>query len=483
MREEDLNYFETPDFLESLEKYEQSIRSNMPIYMDADELTDIAEYYMIRQQEDCANKAISLAVQLHPESVDPQIFLARQEMFHDRLDNAHRICNAIYDQNDREVIFLNAELLIREQKVSQAIQLLKEAESNLESDQAMFAYDCAGIFVDYSLWKEAMEWIERMLLLQPQHPNGLLIKGEILVMQGLYQEAIILLNSILDQDPYKVAAWNLLAEAQESIELFQEALDSVEYVLAIDENNRHALLIKANCLFHLNHLTEAHAMYQAFLQNNNEDDTIYYLDAVCLTQLERYHEAAEMLDKANEISRGFSREQFNIYIQQAHVESRLRNLNKAIDALQKAKAISNEENSFDYELLLGHIYLENECYAEAEKCFGCALEKTKDKRGTLLMIGVAFAECNRYNEALTIFNLMMKLFGDDESRSAKPYLAYCYYQIGDQKNFLSYLKESISISRETTEFLFSSIFPNIIPEEYYLYAFKSVYGRYPEEKE
>lgn len=483
MYEDEQNYFKEPEFLEILEKYESSLRNGIPIYMDADELTDIAEYYMLRHKEKQANEAITLAVQLHPTSVDPQIFLARQEMFHDHLEKAHRICDAIADQNDREVIFLNAELLIREQQVAKACQLLENISEKLEEGKTMFIYDCAGIFMDYALWDKALEWTERILAQNAKHLDALLIKSEAMLMKGEYKEVIEQLNHLLDQDPYLTIAWNLLAEAQGATGLYQEAIESVEYVLAIDEHNRRALLTKANCLFHLNHLEEAHTLYQAFMKANEEDDTICYLDAVCLAQLERYGEAADLLERANEIGDCMSREQFNIYMQQMHVESHLHHLEKAITALQNAMELAPEGFTPDYELLLGHIYLENGYYAEAEQCFEWALDKSKDKRATMLMIGVAFAESQHYSEALKVLNAMVQMFGDEKGYSAKPYLAYCYYQTGDNQKFLQNLKEAVSNSRETTELLFSTIFPDILPDEYYLYAFKATYGRFPEVNE
>lgn len=49
MRSEDLAYFEEEEFLECLAKYEKAIQDGLQPYMDADELTDIAEYYMIKK--------------------------------------------------------------------------------------------------------------------------------------------------------------------------------------------------------------------------------------------------------------------------------------------------------------------------------------------------------------------------------------------------------------------------------------------------
>ena len=137
MREEDDEvYFNDPEFLEYLQKYEQARENGEPIYMDAEELTDIAEFYMTQNREEDANEAISLALSLHPDSVDPLIFLSRQQMFHDNLDEAKEIAYSIPDQSDRETIFLWAELLIRSDKPDEALQfIISKLEEQEEGEE------------------------------------------------------------------------------------------------------------------------------------------------------------------------------------------------------------------------------------------------------------------------------------------------------------------------------------------------------------
>ena len=79
--EEDEEYFRNPEFRKALAKYEEAIRQGEPVYMEADELTDIAEFYMTRDRQQDADRVIELAVALHPDSVDPQVFLARRQLF------------------------------------------------------------------------------------------------------------------------------------------------------------------------------------------------------------------------------------------------------------------------------------------------------------------------------------------------------------------------------------------------------------------
>ena len=88
-----------------------------------------------------------------------------------------------------------------------------------------------------------------------------------------------------------------------------------------------------------------------------------------------------------------------------------------------------------------------------------------------------------YGTALSLLETFMEEYKGKEGVVAIPYLAYCYKQMHDQENFLKYLRKAVSADREITECLVADDYPSIQPEEYYLYAFKNAYGRFPEDWE
>lgn len=68
--EESNKYYQSRHFLRLLHRYEKAISEGQTPYMEADELTDIAEYYMTGKQDAKANRAIQAAIDMHPDSVD-----------------------------------------------------------------------------------------------------------------------------------------------------------------------------------------------------------------------------------------------------------------------------------------------------------------------------------------------------------------------------------------------------------------------------
>ena len=113
------SYFEDPEFKEALEKYEGMVKNHTPAYFDADELTDIAEYYASKGRQIEAEAAIDFALQLHPNDTDALIFRARSLAMKGRLDEAYMVMDLIEDRSDREVRFLKADLLMEEKRMAQ----------------------------------------------------------------------------------------------------------------------------------------------------------------------------------------------------------------------------------------------------------------------------------------------------------------------------------------------------------------------------
>lgn len=156
MSTEDLSYFQEEEFKKNLALYEQMLQGGQSVYLEADELTDIAEYYLVQNDTDKAMACIQYALNIHPGSIDPLIFLARQKMFNGDIEGAKTIRDCITDPNDREVIFLNAELLLREGKEQEATTYLSEKAETEEEDAALFAYDTATLFWITAIWNRQL---------------------------------------------------------------------------------------------------------------------------------------------------------------------------------------------------------------------------------------------------------------------------------------------------------------------------------------
>ena len=82
---EDREYFESKGFQEILKQYEESAKSGYAIYMDGDDLADIADYYQLQGRTEEADAVINLALAYNPEAVGP--LLTRHRLWPQTLRN------------------------------------------------------------------------------------------------------------------------------------------------------------------------------------------------------------------------------------------------------------------------------------------------------------------------------------------------------------------------------------------------------------
>ena len=476
-------YYQSRHFLRLLHRYEKSVSEGHVPYLEADELTDIAEYYMTGKQDAKANQAIQAAIDMHPDSVDPQIFLARQRMFYGQLDEAHAIVDAITEQDDCEVIYIRAELLIKEGHADQASDFLLEQMGKMQDNLDSYLYDATSIFMDYDQWELASEWLEQLRDAFPTHPRLPILEAEIHMGLDDYETALTMLKKILDEEPYSSEAWNLLSETYVALEMYPEALEAADFSLAINPQDSDALLMKGNAYMHEDEMEKAIEHYTKYLETQPDDLSVLISLIICYTNEERYKEALPLLDKAEQYARKLPEREADlpqIYQLRAYVLSRIDKSAEALATIAKAREISDQSLAWKFDMSEGDIYLQIRDTKQAEQCFVAALEKSPEQGETLFNIALSYSNAGYYDVAIDLLDDVWTIYGTQEGKFVVPYLASCYLYKNDMANFLDYLKLAPQCDREATLYLFRDRYPDIAPEEYYAYAYKEIYGVFPE---
>ena len=292
---DDYTYFQDHEFRTSLAAYERMQAGGEMAELDAETLTDIAEFYAMSQRTDDANRCIQYALSFYPDSVDPKIFLARQQMFLGNLKKAWDICNDIAEQADREVIFLRAELYLQGQQKERAFELLYETYLHDKEDAAEFLYDSIGILKDYGHTEKALDWAEMLREHFPDYLPAIALQAEIYNQMEDFGTAAMLLDKYLYESPFDTQAWIQMGEAQMGLEHYKEALEAVDYVLAINSEHAEALLLRGNILYNSGEVREALRHYRMFLAYYPDDISTICLEIQCMIDLKENETAIERL--------------------------------------------------------------------------------------------------------------------------------------------------------------------------------------------
>ena len=261
MKDNFAQYFDKPEFRASLARYEEMQLSGNSSYFEATELTDIAEYYAMNNEPHRAEEALDYAIRLHPENLDALIFKARARLINGHLSEAINIADSITDQNDREVLFLKAELFLANQQHRQANDIFR-ALIETEAYEADTYTDIIDLLVDNVQTDLANEWIEEAIT---RHPNNKLLMESTAysyVQQERYDEAIALYNQLLDLDAYSTLYWEELGKIYFAREEYDRAIEAFEFAIAINDNDHYyAMYAVANCYFNIGNYEKAEEYY------------------------------------------------------------------------------------------------------------------------------------------------------------------------------------------------------------------------------
>lgn len=461
MLEEDEKYFEGKRFRRMLQRYEEAMQQRGTLYMEADELTDIAEYYAMNNRMDEANKAIQLARSLHPESVDPQVFLSRQQMFLGNMDKAYELANSISDQEDREVFFLRAELLLNEEKKAEAKAYLMNIYQTLskEDEPDYFLFDSAALLYDYSAWQETMDLLD---ILRSQYaPMGKAQRLHIctLLELGRYKEVVREAETYLEEHPYEVAIWVIKGEAEANLDKLEAAREAADFALAIEPKNPRALVLAGNSSFHLGLHAEAQEFFETYLKDYPDEGSARFLNSLCLSAMCKYSEALEELKRIDMQSPTVEEMTEGILLHRAMTEAQLGNLDEAL-AWQAHYEAVRKMNDKNLSMLRGFIFL---YCGQTKRAMELLREGLSDQPPLEMAFDapIQLLERNLVEEAIELLLYMDELYAKDKERERiAPMLAHCYYQKGDKPAFLRTFLRALQHEPELTANVFRIDLPH-----------------------
>ena len=189
MKDQYASYFEKPEFKQRLAHYEEMLLSGSCFYFEATELTDIAEYYAIQGDSQRAEEVLDYAIRLYPDNIDVLIFKARARLINGYVNEAITIAESITDSNDREVLFLKAELALADSRYRQAEDILR-ALIETEGYEANTYADIIDLLVDNRQGEMAIKWTDEALASYPSNKALLESAAYNYTQQELYEEAI-----------------------------------------------------------------------------------------------------------------------------------------------------------------------------------------------------------------------------------------------------------------------------------------------------
>lgn len=462
-------FYESPEFKEKFQLYENAQASGTSVYLEPDDLTDIAEYYHILGNIDACKNTVEYAIKMFPGATMPLVFRSRVALLmeHD-VALAEEYAEMIDDKADLEYLYLKAEIMIVDDRAEEAETFLRDAYEELEDDEdkADFLIDVANLYADYELMEYAQQWLS--LSEEYDSTDYKELQGRIAMGLGDYEESNRIYNELIDRNPYSFTYWNQLASSQLLHNEIMESIQSSEFALAINPDDEDATLNKANGLFNLGNFEEACKYYERFTKISPNSEVGEMFLGISLINLNRTEEGVEHLKKAESLADAFSEYLHDIYVELAYS---LTALGKHEDAMEYIEKISQLDDCDPYEtdVLKGNVHLQKGETAEAMKCFQHAVTASNGSPRVILRIGICIYDNGYYSLAYDVFHLLLD-DASDEWKDGWSYLALCCMLLSRKDEFVYAVRKACQQNPVEAKMVLGEIFPeNLSPDDYVNY--------------
>ena len=463
----DEEYFKSDDFQELLHSYEASVASGDTMFLDADDFVDIADYYNYNNSTDKAIEVVEQALELYPDDVLLNVFMARQSLLDADFDMANEYAERIGDKEAPDYHYLVAEIMIAQGRVEEADKYLRKLYAQTAPDEVNdFIKDVGNLYVDYNVGLKAYEWMSRLTDDNSDDFKELMARA--LFGVGKYKEAERLFNELLDNHPYSKSYWTALASAQFMSEDYGASVTSSEFAIAIDPEDPEGIVSKANALFKLGNNQEALRFFQRYDELVPDDPLNLLHQGACLVNMGRNEEALEVTLRALQCVDDDCEEELEL---KAHIcqelafcYSALNETEKALEMIDKTTELPCDHN--DMLVIKGHILLEAQRIEEAQAVFAQAIYHSDGNPSVYLRIITSLYD-NRYVKAS--YRMLKKLLGTiaKDYSYGYSYLALCCWDLGQWDEFLVYLHEAVERNANEARMVLGRLFPDEMPVEQY----------------
>lgn len=231
MNWKDSNY--DPDNLDFLIKaYETAQREGKDIYMDADQIADIAHQYTAEGKFEEAQETLDYGFRLHPGNI---CLLAEQGSHYlstSRLREAKEIADSLTDTQEFDVLILKVKIGIYEGKEAEVRHLIERMDNEETFELTL---DMIHLYFLANKFEEAHVWIEKGKKRFPERQEILQLECEYFRRSGNTGKSIELCNRLIDTDPYNAYYWMDLAQCYYENNQIEKMIEASEFALAADD--------------------------------------------------------------------------------------------------------------------------------------------------------------------------------------------------------------------------------------------------------
>ncbi|WP_353778322.1 tetratricopeptide repeat protein [Winogradskyella sp. 3972H.M.0a.05] len=440
----------------SLTRFESMLKTNNVLFFDSNEFENIIHHYLENAKIALAKKAIKMALEQHPSSVNLQLFLVEIYVLESKFDDADQLLDKLYElePSNEEIYIQKANVLSKQDKHEQAIQTLKialEISGTPEDDADLYSLiGMEHLFLDE--FDNARTYFTKCLELDLTDYSALYNIIYCFDFMDKNEDAINFLNRYLDSNPYCEVAWHQLGKQYFAIKSYKKALAAFDFAIISDDTFVGAYLEKGKVL-------EKQKRYPEAIENYKITLALEEPTSFALLRIGHCHEKLGQSDLALQYFTKTVHEDpllDKAWIAITKFYTKKKNYQKALFYINKAINIDSE--NVVYWKLYAQINHRLMFYEEAEHGYKRSLELGNYEVDTWLSRADILIKLGEYEAA--IYSLLQAAEFYPENAEIEYRLAGLYYTTLQTDKGRYHLKNALCLNAEYS-FIIDELFPKL----------------------
>lgn len=331
------NFFDGgDDFYQSVQKYEEQLKKNKPLFFDTHTFEDLISYYEMRGALNKALGATDYAISIYPFSASFLVKKASLLMQQKKLSKAMTLLNAAeaIEPGEIGVYLLRSDIYLIRENHEEALKEIRKAMDITEEEQMPDLWlELADVYEDWGKTDEVFDCIKTSILLDPENEEALNRMWYAVEISRRYEDSVEFHKNLLEEFPYSYLAWQNLGQAYYFLNLFEKAVESYEFVMAINETYDLAYRDCAEAHFKLKNFHQSIECYQKAIHYSRPSEELYFCIGECYERMKDFGKARLHYRKVLNLSPQFAYAHYRIgltYRAEKQFHSSLIYLSKAI---------------------------------------------------------------------------------------------------------------------------------------------------------
>lgn len=296
------DYNENPeDILSAVKQYEEQLKKNKSFFFDLNTFEELIEYYELQGKIAKAMEAVDFAIGIYPFSSTLIVKKASLLMQHRKYNEAIKLLDKAegLDPGEVSVYLLRSDILLQKGKHQECIEVIQKAMEVAEKDEVSELWlELADVYEDLHEFNKVFDCLKTALTLDPANEEALNRMWYSVDLSKRFDDSIDFHQKLIDDSPYSYLAWQNLGLAYFGLGLYEKAVESFEFVIAINETYDLAYRDCAETLYRMGSYHKAIEFYHKAIHYSRPFEDLYYCIGECYEKLKEYGKARLYYRKA-----------------------------------------------------------------------------------------------------------------------------------------------------------------------------------------